>query len=162
MSTSNKPPSTEQLNTQLAYLKLLFIREHYASLAKGKIGDRPHLFLDSTEKRGLSPIPLVPYSLRQYDAKQDEVRNPLPNPMGLLFGFHLQNTNEKADSRRLPMDKRCRTPAQHNRMSFRSVSIEYPHSGDFRMRHSSTYQALAVAELEPRQNSFRYLHHKMV
>ena len=34
MSTSNKPPSTEQLNTQLAYLKLLFIREHYASLAK--------------------------------------------------------------------------------------------------------------------------------
>jgi hypothetical protein len=32
MSTA-KPPTTEQLNAQLAYLKLLFIREHYASLA---------------------------------------------------------------------------------------------------------------------------------
>jgi DNA replication protein DnaC len=34
MSTSNTPPSTEQLDAQLAYLKLLFIREHYAALAK--------------------------------------------------------------------------------------------------------------------------------
>jgi DNA replication protein DnaC len=34
MSTSKKPPSTEQLDAQLTYLKLLFIREHYASLAK--------------------------------------------------------------------------------------------------------------------------------
>ena len=34
MSTSKKPPTTEQLDAQLAYLKLLFIREHYASLTK--------------------------------------------------------------------------------------------------------------------------------
>jgi hypothetical protein len=34
MSTSNKPPPTDQLDAQLAYLKLLFIHEHYASLAK--------------------------------------------------------------------------------------------------------------------------------
>jgi DNA replication protein DnaC len=34
MSTSNKPPSTEQLDAQLAYLKLPFIQEHYADLAK--------------------------------------------------------------------------------------------------------------------------------
>jgi DNA replication protein DnaC len=34
MSTSNKPPTTEQLEAQLAYLKLSFIQEHYADLAK--------------------------------------------------------------------------------------------------------------------------------
>jgi len=34
MSTSKKPPTTEQLDAQLAALKLLFIGEHYASLAK--------------------------------------------------------------------------------------------------------------------------------
>ena len=30
MSTPNKPPATELLDAQLAYLKLPFIREHYA------------------------------------------------------------------------------------------------------------------------------------
>ena len=34
MSTPNKPPATELLDAQLAYLKLPFIREHYADLAK--------------------------------------------------------------------------------------------------------------------------------
>lgn len=34
MSTSKMPPTTEQLDAQLAYLKLIFIHEHYASLAK--------------------------------------------------------------------------------------------------------------------------------
>jgi DNA replication protein DnaC len=34
VSTPNKPPATELLDAQLAYLKLPFIREHYADLAK--------------------------------------------------------------------------------------------------------------------------------
>jgi hypothetical protein len=34
MSPSKKLPTTEPLDAQLAYLKLIFIHEHYASLAK--------------------------------------------------------------------------------------------------------------------------------